>query len=189
MTLTYTLTFRMWLKEELDDCRALFNDIPKPDLHEILDDDEFELIGRIAVANLKTRILVPKNTMKPTTVTFQRLWDDEIDLDEWLNQIGDAVWFASDTLVRVSFSFICWHPIKGDKVYMWASKADATLQFFAYDKDEYLKNINKFCTESRGQLMMKLYQTNEEIDDEADPFKYSGYCPLKIISSYVWIRK
>ena len=180
----------MWLKEELEDCRALFNDIPKPELHEILDDDEFELIGRkrIAFANLKTRILVPKNTMKPTTVTFQRLWDDEIDLDEWLNQIGDATWFASDTFVRVSFSFICWHPIKGEKFYMWASKADATLQFFANDKDEYLKNINKFCTESRGRLLEKIWELHEE-NDEADPFKYSGVCPLKIVSCYVWIRK
>ena len=84
------------MKEELDSCCALYDKIAKVELRDILDDDEFELIGEkpIAFANLKNRFIIPKQYLKTVTGTFQRLWSDDFDFDEWLEQIGDVVWFS-----------------------------------------------------------------------------------------------
>ena len=178
----------MWMKEEIDDCRALYDNIPKLELRDILEDDEFELIGEkpIAFANLKDRPIIPKRYTKPTTVTFQRLWNDTLDFDKWLNQIADVVWFSSETHVRVGFSFICWKPTTGEKIYIWAAKGHAAFDFFCDTKEECLANFSKFGSKSMGYLLEKTFIDQE---DENDPFTFSGYCPLKLVSTYVWIRK
>ena len=41
----------MWWKEELDDCRALYDKIEKVEIHDIVEDDELEIIGRLENVN------------------------------------------------------------------------------------------------------------------------------------------
>ena len=71
----------MWLTEELQNCRDLYRDVPDTKLADILEKDEFSLIGEkpIAFYNLRNRILTPKNQYSWSTVTFQRLWDENMD--------------------------------------------------------------------------------------------------------------
>ena len=177
----------MWFKEELDNCRALFENIEKIEIGDILDDDEGEVIGEnpITLANLKNRILIPKTRrLGMTTVTFQRLWIDDLDFRQWLEDIGQNVLFGENTHVRIGFSFICWKPLTGEKIYIWAARSHATYNFFVDDHEEYTSEISKIPKHG-GNLLHKTFIDQEE----EDPFSNSGYCPLKFICSYIWIQK
>ena len=179
----------MWLVDELEMCKKLYDTVPNIQLNDFLTPDEISTIGDkpIAFHNLQNRALTPKgkSIYKPSTVTFQRLWDDDIKFESWLDSIASTVMFTKHTHVEVGFSFLCWQPLTDEKVYIWSARTLSPYRFFVSSKKECLDKFNEIGKKSEGEILEELFI---ETDTE-NPFKKSGYCPLKLVCSYIYIRK
>ena len=99
----------MWYKEELDNIRNLFVDIDHVKLHHFLSDDELDIIDEkeVRFGNLRNRCILPgpKSMYKYSTVTFQRLYTEDLDFEDWLTLIAKNVCWAEKTNVQIGFSF------------------------------------------------------------------------------------
>ena len=177
----------MWLTEELQRCRDLYRDLPDVKPGDLLESDEVNLIGPKAAAwfNLRNRIMTPKNQYSWSTVTFQRLWDENMDFGSWLESIAKTVLFTERTHVQVGFSFLCWNPITKEKIYIWAARGLSPYDFYCNNHEECMDRFEKIGRLSAGDLLQKTFV--EEQED--NPFGMSGYGPLKMICTYVWIKK
>ena len=179
----------MWLAEEIEMCKAFEKSMQTVRLIDFLKEDDIEAIGDkpISFHNLRNRVLTPKgkSILMPSTVTFQHLWDEKLDFGKWLSDIASTVCFSTDTHVQVGFSFICSQPLTGEKIYIYAARSLAPFNFFADNKTVCVNNFDDIGQKSESELLNKVF-----VETEADnPFRTSGYCPLKLVCTYVWIRK
>ena len=179
----------MWLIDELEMCKKLYDTVPNTQLNDFLTPDEISTIGDkpIAFYNLRNRVLTPKgkSIYKTSTVTFQRLWDDNLKFGFWLDSIASTVMFAKHSHVEIGFSFLCWQPLTGEKVYIWAARSLAPFSFYANNKEECLDHFGEIGKMSEGELLKQVFVET----DKENPFQTSGYCPLKLVCSYIYIRK
>ena len=194
----------MWFDEELDRLKALFDDIEEVKLYNILDELELEAIDEKSVryGNLRSRVIPPgiKARNKFSTVTIQRLFTPDFDLEDWLSQIAKTVCWTEDTMVQVGFSFIgiktfktsktfkfylAWKPTTNEHIYIWAGRGLSPFNFEVSDQAECLRHFAKISRLSHPELL------NETFITDADDYNYytSGFCPKKIVSTYVWIQK
>ena len=118
-------------------------------------------------------------------VSFSGFSDKKILVLKWLHQISKNVLFSLDTNVRVGFSFISWKPLTGEKIYLFAAPSLASYKFFCNSKKECKLHFEKIGTRDNSDL---LHETFLESQD-GNIFSSSGYCPLKLVCSYVWIKK
>ena len=99
----------MWYKEELNNIRKLYDGIDHVKLYHFLSDDELDIIDEkeVRFGNLRNRCILPgpKTMYKYSTVTFQRLYTEDLDFDEWLAIIAEKVVWAEKTNVQIGFSF------------------------------------------------------------------------------------
>ena len=99
----------MWYKEELNNIRNLFVDIDQVKLYHFLSDDELDIIDEkeVRFGNLRNRCILPgpKTMYKYSSVTFQRLYTEDLDFDDWLTCIAKNVCWAEKTNVQIGFSF------------------------------------------------------------------------------------
>ena len=178
----------MWLPEELDDCRNLLTDVEDIKVRELFSESEIEAIGDkpIAFFNLKNRFIPPplKASQKLSKVTFQRLWTETFEFDQWLKSIASKVWFDTDTHIQINFSFLCKKPLTGETIYIYAAKPLSPYNFFVDSKKECLDEFSKI-PKDQSSLLHKVF-VNSQSDN---PFSESGYCPYRLVCSYVWIMK
>ena len=194
----------MWFDEELDRLKALFDDIEEVKLYNILEEVELKAIDdkTFRYGNLRSRIISPgiKARNKFSTVTIQRLFTPDFDLREWLSKIAKNVCWAQYTMVQVGFSFIgidllklskifktylAWKPTTNEHIYIWAGRGLSPFNFEASNQAECLQHFEKISRLSHSELLNETF-----ITDEHD-YNYctSGFCPKKIVSTYVWIQK
>ena len=177
----------MFLTEEIREGKDLYNGIRDERVAEILDFDEMEAVGvgEIAYRNLKNRLIEPRRPDLPSTVTFQRIHNHD-KFDQWLESIADVVLFGPNTIVKVGFSFISWKPLTGEKIYIYAARPLAPFKFKFDTRKECLEEFAKIGKMRDAELLERTFLQNEEV---SDPFSSSGYCPLKLVCSYIWITK
>ena len=178
----------MWLREELDDCRALYKDVEDIKLRDFFSQEEIDAIGDkpIAFYNLKNRILTPetKTAKKLSTVTFQRLWTETFEFDQWLESIASSVWFQDDTYIKINFSFLCKNSLTGETIYIYAARGLSPFDFFVDNKKECRDEFSKI-PKDQSSLLNKVF-INSQSDN---PFSQSGYYPYRLVCSYIWIMK
>ena len=177
----------MFVPEEISKSWSLYNGIRHESLDSFLESDELEAIGEknTAFQNLQNRLVEPRKLNRHSTLTFQRLHNHS-EFDEWLKSIANCLLFSEYTHIRIGFSFISWKPLTGEKIYLYAARALCSFSFFCDTKSECLTEFAAIGKMSDSQLLHETFLENEI---ESDPFSSSGFCPLKLVCSYVWVTK
>ena len=190
----------MFSKNEIRRLSEIYDNVVKVDLESFLDSEDLDTIQREAshhnnknkrkkgtpmtIVNLANRIIIPRDTYRHCTITLQRLYDG-FDFKDWLNKIATCILFAEETRLAIGFSFLCWVPHTNERTYLFSAKALAPYQFTASSKNECLSAFNKIGAKSDSEILNDTF-INSLSDN---PFSKSGFCPLKIVCSYVYITK
>ena len=191
----------MFAKEEINALAKLYDDIKDVRLESFLTETDLATISNeadlfsnkrngtsMATRNLRNRLVAPRNTNRLCTVVMQRLHDnsdDSVTFAEWLDAIAETILYNEDTEVKVGFSFISWKPITNDRVYLFSAKALAPFTFVVDNEDELKNKFSKLALLTDSELLNRTFIGN--LSD--NPFSKSGFCPLKIVCSYVYITK
>ena len=178
----------------------MYDNITKVELESFLDSNDLATIRReadhhnnknkrkkgapMAFANLTNRIIIPRDIYRHCTITLQRLYDG-FSLNDWLSEIAAHTLFAEQTRLAVGFSFLCWVPHTNERTYLFSAKALAPYQVTASSRQECLSVFNKIGAKSNSEILNDTF-VNSLSDN---PFSKSGFCPLKIVCSYVYITK
>ena len=85
----------------------------------------------------------------------------------------------------IGFSFLAWKPTSNDRIYIYAAKSLAPFKFFCDSRKECLAKFDQIGRMKTAEL---LKQTFISVDDD-NPFAESGFVPLKLVSTYIWISK
>ena len=192
----------MFMKDEIDLYRALYDDISdvKPD--KFLEESDIETIVReghfyrhgkeskgymgvpVTLKNLRNQLVVPKNTLRHCTVTFKRLMDGH-NFDDWLQKIAKTLWYSEGTDVQVAFSFLCWIPHTGEQTYIFAAKELSPFRFSVDNPTELLTEFKKLGSMTEREILDKTF-----VETQSDnPFASSGFCPQQLVCSYVYVTK
>ena len=110
---------------------------------------------------------------------------DSMTFAEWLDAVAETIVYNEDTEVKVGFSFISWKPITNDRVYLFSAKALAPFKFVVDNEEELREKFSKLGSMTDSEILNKTFVTT--LSD--NPFSKSGFCPLKIVCSYVYITK
>ena len=190
----------MFMKDEIYGLKYLFDKVDDVELDSFLTEEDIATIDYEAdqlqnknyrkigdstiLRNLRNRLIVPKNHFRRCTVVVQRLHNG-YDFGEWLEKIAGKILFNEDTQVKVGFSFLSWKPITNERTYLFSAKQLAPFQFTVDSEDELMIEFSKIGSMTDSELLNKTFV--QSIPD--NPFAKSGFCPLKIVSSYVYITK
>ena len=193
----------MFAKEEISALAKLYDDIEKVQLESFLTETDLETISyesnqlqnknkrkgeSMAVRNLRNRLIAPKTTNRLCTVTMQRLHtnsENSMTFAEWLDAIAETILYNDDMEVKIGFSFISWKPITNDRTYLFSAKPLAPFKFIVSSEEELREKFSRFKTMTDSEILNKtLIKTLSD-----NPFSKSGFCPLKIVCSYVYITK
>ena len=177
----------MFLTEEIKEGKSLYDGIRDERVAQILDFDEMQAIGveEIAYRNLKNRLIEPRRPDLPSTLIFQRIHNHD-KFDQWLEDIANVILFGPNTLVKVGFSFISWKPLSDEKIYIYAARQLAPFKYKFDTRKQCLEEFAKIGKMTDAELLETTFFQNDEI---SDPFSASGYCPVKLVCSYIWITK
>ena len=188
------------MKDEIYSLKSLYEDVQDVQLDTFLTEEDLATIefesdqmrnksnrkyGESPILrNLQNRLIVPRNHFRRCTVVVQRLHTGFIFKD-WLKEVARKVLFNENTQIRVGFSFLCWKPITNDRTYLFSAKPLAPFQFTVDSEDELLIEFSKIGSLTDSELLNKTFV--QSIPD--NPFAKSGFCPLKIVCSYIYITK
>ena len=196
----------MFAKEEISALAKLYDDIEKVQLESSLTEEDLGTISQeadhlfnkikrkhgesMAVRNLHNRMIAPRDTHRLCTITMQRLHsnsEDSMTFDEWLNVIAETILYNDDIEIKVGFSFISWKPITNDRTYLFSAKPLAPFKFIVSSEEEFKEAItsSRIGSMTHSELLNKTFVST--LSD--NPFSKSGFCPLKIVCSYVYITK
>ena len=192
----------MFAKEEISALASLYNDIKDVQLESFLTETDLATIENesdlffnknkrngttMAYRNLRNRMIAPRETNRLCTVVMQRLHvnSDSMTFAEWLDAVAETILYNEDTEVKVGFSFISWKPITNDRVYLFSAKALAPFKFVVDNEEELREKFSKLGSMTDSEILNKTFVTT--LSD--NPFSKSGFCPLKIVCSYVYITK
>ena len=192
----------MFAKEEINALASLYNDIKDVQLESFLTETDLATIENesdlffnknkrkstsMAYRNLRNRMIAPRETNRLCTVVMQRLHvnSDSMTFAEWLDAVAETILYNEDTEVKVGFSFISWKPITNDRVYLFSAKALAPFKFVVDNEEELREKFSKLGSMTDSEILNKTFLTT--LSD--NPFSKSGFCPLKIVCSYVYITK
>ena len=192
----------MYEKEELLRYNALYKNVDQVELESFLDKFDIETIikeghfqrhGRdteaymgipVAYKNLRNQLVVPKNPLRHCTITFKRLHDGH-EFGDWLNQIAKTLFYSEDTEVSIAFSFLCWNPRTAEQTYIFAAKELAPFRFNVDNSVELLSKFQVFGSMTDQELLNTTF-----VETHGDnPFANSGFCPQKLVCSYVYVTK
>ena len=192
----------MFAKEEISALASFYNDIKDVQLESFLTETDLATIENesnlfynknkrkstsMAYRNLRNRMIAPRETNRLCTVVMQRLHvnSDSMTFAEWLDAVAETILYNEDTEVKVGFSFISWKPITNDRVYLFSAKALAPFKFVVDNEEELREKFSKLGSMTDSEILNKTFLTT--LSD--NPFSKSGFCPLKIVCSYVYITK
>ena len=190
----------MFMKDEISGLKALYNDLENVRIDEFLTQEDIATIAYeadlfenknnrklgtpMAVQNLRNRMIVPKNYFRRCTVVMQRL-HNEYDFGDWLEKIAKKILYNEYTQVKVGFSFLSWKPITNERTYLFSAKELAPFKYMVGSEDELLMKFSKIGSMSDSEMLNQTFI--QSIPD--NPFSKSGFTPLKIVCSYVYITK
>ena len=188
------------MKDEIYGLKCLYDEVPDVHVSDFLTDEDIATIANEAdllqnknkrkfgdsmvLRNLKNRLVVPSYHFRRCTVVVQRLHNN-YDFLKWLQSIAKKILFNESTQIRVGFSFLSWKPITNERTYLFSAKPLAPFKFTVDDEDELIEQFTKIGTMNDSEILNKTFI--ETIPD--NPFSKSGFCPLKIVCSYVYITK
>ena len=72
-----------------------------------------------------------------------------------------------------------------DTIYIWAGRGNAPFSYRISSQAEAFEKFEKIGAKSHADLLMETFVNTQE----ENPFAESGYCPTRIVSTYVWITK
>ena len=190
----------MFMKDELERLKSVFDDVENVPLNSFLTTEDILAIENEAdqlhnkmkrkhgdsmvLRNLRNRLIAPKNHFRFCTVTVQRLHNG-YDFSEWLEKIAEKILFNENTHVKVGFSFLSWKPMTNERTYFFSAKELAPFRFTVDTEDELLTEFKKVGSLTDSEILNKTFINS--IPD--NPFSNSGFIPLKIVCSYVYITK
>ena len=203
----------MFLKNELTRLKALYETIEKVELESFLDDQDIKTIkleadylytkGKqqstaqqahnnrtttaqqpMAYLNLTNRVIIPRDSNRHCTVTVQRLHSG-YDFGKWIYKVAESITFSERTEINIGFSFISWKPHTNERTYLFSAKALAPFQFVVDNKKQCLSHFDEIAKLNDSNILNKTFLNT--ISD--NPFSTSGFCPLKIVCSYIYITK
>ena len=203
----------MFLKNELTRLKALYETIEKVELEAFLDDQDIKTIkleadylytkGKqqstaqqahnnrtttaqqpMAYLNLTNRVIIPRDSNRHCTVTVQRLHSG-YDFGKWIYKVAESITFSERTEINIGFSFISWKPHTNERTYLFSAKALAPFQFVVDNKKQCLSHFDEIAKLNDSNILNKTFLNT--ISD--NPFSTSGFCPLKIVCSYIYITK
>ena len=184
----------MFAKEEINDLDKLYDDIRHVRLESFLTDEDLETISynneigtSMAIRNLRNRVSAPRNTHRLCTVTVQRLHtnSESSTFAEWLEAVAETILYNEDTDVKVGFSFIAWKPLKNERIYLFSTKPFAPFKFVVSDQDELMKKFKRIGSITDSELLNRTFIKSLQ----GNAWSKSGFCPLKIVCSYIYITK
>ena len=190
----------MFMKDELEGLKSVFDRVENVPLNSFLTTEDILAIDNEAdqlhnknkrkhgdsmvLRNLRNRMISPKNHFRFCTVTIQRLHSG-YDFIEWLEKIAEKILFNENTQVKIGFSFLCWKPMTNERIYFFSAKELAPFRFKVDTEDELLAEFKKVGTLTDSEILNRTFVNS--IPD--NPFAKSGFIPLKIVCSYVYITK
>ena len=190
----------MFLKNEVERLKDLYDSVESVDLESFLDEEDLKTILTEAnylhtkskdklskpmlYINLKNRVISPRDLNRHCTVTVQRLHTG-YKLFEWVQKVLKAVTFAERTEINIGFSFISWIPHTNERTYLYSAKALAPFKYVVSSRDELMLQLSEIESMNDAQVLNKTFLNSS--DD--NPFTSSGFCPLKIVASYIYITK
>ena len=190
----------MFLDNEVSRLKALYETVEKTDLESFLDEQDIKTIKReadflyqkgkqqanapMAYVNLVNRVIVPRSTTRYCTITVQRLHSG-YDFGKWLKRIAEAMSFTESTEICIGFSFISWKPHSNERTYLFSAKALSPFKFVVDSREECLSHFQEIAKLKDSSILNKTFLNT--ISD--NPFSTSGFCPLKIVCSYIYITK
>ena len=72
-----------------------------------------------------------------------------------------------------------------ETIYIWAGRSLSPYSFRISSQAEALSKFGRVGAKSHAELLMETF-----IETQVDnPFAESGYCPKKLVSTYVWVTK
>ena len=194
----------MFAKEEISALINLYDDMEMIRLDSFLTEEDLATISTEAdllysknkrkdgiamtVKNLGNRLIAPKNTNRLCTVTLQRLhakYENSMTFGDWLDAVAQTILYNDDTEVKVGFSFISWKPITNERTYLFSAKPLAPFKFVVSSEEELREKFSIIGSMSDSELLNKTF-INSLPDN---PFAKSGFNPLKIVASYIYITK
>ena len=190
----------MFMKDEIRGLESLYYDIKNDTLESYLTEEDIATINQeadhlhnknkrkvgssMAVLNLKNSSIVQRDHFRRCTVVMQRLHDGH-DFKEWLEAVARKILMNEFTQIRVGFSFLSWVPITNERTYLFSAKQLAPFQYTVSSTEELLDHFSKLGSLHDSEILNHTFiNTLSE-----NPFSKSGFCPLKIVSSYIYITK
>ena len=138
----------------------------------------------MAYLNLTNRVIIPRDSNRHCTVTVQRLHSG-YDFGKWIYKVAESITFSERTEINIGFSFISWKPHTNERTYLFSAKALAPFQFVVDNKKQCLSHFDEIAKLNDSDILNKTFLNT--ISD--NPFSTSGFCPLKIVCSYIYITK
>ena len=87
-------------------------------------------------------------------------------------------------IINVGFSFIATN--KEEKIYLFCPKALASYSIKCIEKSEAYEFAESLEKISQAEHLQNTFISTT---DTGNPFEESGYCPLHLVCSYIWITK
>ena len=103
---------------------------------------------------------------------------------EWMQEIGDCLTFRTPVSFYMGFSFFA----KDDEdslVYIYAVRQLASFTFKFNSKEQFNYFIKPFSGLPLSLFLEKTFISTKEMN----PFWKSGFRPVQLVCSYIWIRK
>ena len=190
----------MWLDTELARLAALYGKIDTPELETLIPTEDLQCIEDLSsteLAALRNYLFVPKvilifeiitktyqHKLDWKTIRFTRLVEPDFNVGTWLKTILKQIRYNDLVVIHVGFSFVAQN--KHQKIYLFCPKVLASYTAKCIDKNEAFDFADKLENMSPAEHLQNTFVTST---DTGDPFDQSGYCPVNLVCSYIWITK
>ena len=110
--------------------------------------------------------------------------EPDFNVGAWLKTILKQIRYNDLVVINVGFSFVAQN--KHQKIYLFCPKVLASYTAKCIDKNEAFDFADKLEKMSPAEHLQNTFVTST---DTGDPFDQSGYCPVNLVCSYIWITK
>ncbi len=108
----------------------------------------------------------------------------QFDLFTWLTDIGKCLSFKSPVQIYIGFSFFVKDELNIEK-YIYAIRQLSSYHHKVSSKRDYDDFILEFKNMGQDTLLQSTFVSQKE----DNPFWRSGFRPVQLVCSYVWIYK
>ena len=190
----------MWLDTEINRLGKLYSKIGQPEIETVLNSDDLLVIKDLSsteLSTLRNYLFVPKvikyslthfiriqHNLEWKTIRFTRLLESDFNVGTWLKSIIKAIRWNDFCVIHVGFSFIATN--KEEKIYLFCPKSLAAYSEKCIEKSDAIEFAERLEKMTQAE---HLQNTFINTTDTGNPFEQSGYCPFRLVCSYIWITK